>query len=108
VKAHQNDNVAFNKLSQKSQLNCICDHLAKQHISKSVQWQQQDSYLFPLEPIAIFITGAKLLSDAGQQICFHAHCQLAKALFLQKQILSGNGVKEVGWEPVHDTLHSVL
>jgi hypothetical protein len=47
------------------------------------------------------------LSSAGQQIHFHAHRQLAKALFLWKQILSGNGFKEVGWELVHATLHSV-
>jgi hypothetical protein len=40
VKAHQDDNVAFDKLSQKLQLNCIHDHLAKQRISKSTQPQQ--------------------------------------------------------------------
>ncbi len=84
VIAHQDDNVAFNKLSQKSQLSCICDHLAKQCISESTQQQQQDSYLFPLEPIGIFIKGAKLLSGTGQQISFHVPRQLAKALFLRK------------------------
>ncbi len=40
VKAHQDENVAFDKLSRKLQLNCICDHLAKQHISILVQAQQ--------------------------------------------------------------------
>ncbi len=89
-------------------LNCICDHLAKQRISKSAQQQQQDSHLFPLEPIGIFIKDAKLSSGPGHQICFHVHCELAKALFLRKQILSGDGFKEVGWELVHVTLHSVL
>jgi hypothetical protein len=79
VKAHQDDNVAFNKLSRKLQLNCICDHLAKQRISESTQQQQQDSYLFPLEPIGIFIKGAKLSSGTGQQIRLHAHRQLAKS-----------------------------
>jgi hypothetical protein len=29
VKAHQDDNTTFDKLSRKSQLNCICNHLAK-------------------------------------------------------------------------------
>jgi hypothetical protein len=107
IKAYKDDNVACNKLSWKLQLNCICNHLAKQRISKSAQQQQQDSQLFPLEPISIFIKGTKLSSSTGQQICFHAHCQLAKALFLQKQILSGDGFKEVGWELVHATLYSV-
>jgi hypothetical protein len=108
VKAHQDDNVAFDKLSWKLQINCICNHLAKQRISKSAQLHQQDSPLFPLERNSIFLKGAKLSSDAGQQIRFHMHCQLAKVLFLQKKILSGNGFKEVGWESVHATLHSVL
>jgi hypothetical protein len=96
VKAQQDDNVAYNKLSRKLQLNCNCNHLAKQRISRPVQQQQQNSYLFPLEPIGIFIKGAKLLSSTGQQICFHAHHQLAKALVLWKQILSSNGLEEVG------------
>ncbi len=39
MKAHQDSNVAFNKLCQKLQLNCICNHLVKQRISKSVQQQ---------------------------------------------------------------------
>ncbi len=51
--------------------------------------------------------GAKLLSNAGQQICFHVHCQLAKVHFLGKKILSGDRFEEVGWELVHATLHSV-
>ncbi len=108
VKAHQDDNVAFNKLNRKSQLNCICDHLAKQRISNSAQLQQQDNPIFPLEPFGIFIKGAKLSSDTGQQIRFHAHRQLAKALFLRKKILSGEGFDKVGWDSVHATLHLVL
>jgi hypothetical protein len=30
IKAHQDDNESFDKLSQKAQLNCICNHAAKQ------------------------------------------------------------------------------
>ncbi len=108
VKAHQDDNVTFDKLSRKSQLNCICDHLAKQRISNLAQQQQRNNSLFPLEPISVFIGGTKLSSDTCQLIQFHAHRQLAKALFLQKKILSGNGFHKVGWESVHSTLHSVL
>ncbi len=39
VKAHQDENVAFDKLSRKLQLNCICNHLAKQQISTLAQAQ---------------------------------------------------------------------
>jgi hypothetical protein len=70
--------------------------LVKQRISNLAQLQQRDNLLFPLEPIGVFIKGAKLLSDTGQQIRFHAHCQLAKALFLRKKILSGEGFDKVG------------
>ncbi len=107
VKAHQDDNVAFDKLSRKLQLNCICDHLAKQRISNLAQLQQRGNYLFPLEEIRAFIKGEKLSLDASQQIPFHAHHQLAKMLFLWKKILSGKGFDKVGWDSVHGALHSV-
>ena len=35
IKAHQDDRTSFDKLSQKVQLNCICDHLAKQRVGKA-------------------------------------------------------------------------
>ncbi len=66
VKAHQDDNVAFDKLSRKLQLNCICNHLAKQHISDLAQLQQRGNYLFPLKEIRAFIKGKKLSLDASQ------------------------------------------
>ncbi len=50
----------------------------------------------------------KLSPDAGQQMRFHAHHQLARAMFLREKILSGKGFDEVGWDSVHATLHSVL
>jgi hypothetical protein len=108
VKAHQDDNVAFDKLSRKSQLNSICNHLAKQRISNSAQLQQRRSYLFPLKKIGAFIKGKKLSLDASQQIRFHAYHQLARTLFLQKKILSGESFDKVGWDSVHGALHSVL
>jgi hypothetical protein len=108
VKAHQNDNVTFDKLSRKLQLNCICDHLAKQRISNLAQLQQRGNYLFPLKEIRAFIKGKKPSLDASQQIRFHAHHQLARMLFLWKKILSGKGFDEVGWDSIHGALHSVL
>ncbi len=108
VKAHQDDNVTFDKLSRKSQLSCICNHLAKQRISNLAQLQQRGKYLFPLKEIGAFIKGKKLSLDASLQIRFHAHHQLARKLFLWKKILSGEGFGEVGWDSVHGALHSVL
>jgi hypothetical protein len=96
------------ELRRKLQLNCICNHLAKQRISNSSQLQQHGNYLFPLEEIGAFIKGERLSLDTSQQIRFHAHHQLARTLFLRKKILFGEGFDEVGWDSVHGPLHSVL
>jgi hypothetical protein len=53
--AHQDNTTAFNKLSRKLQLNCICDHLTKQLLSDGVIKPKGGSQLFPLEPIGIFM-----------------------------------------------------
>ncbi len=99
--------MAFNKLSRKSQLNCICNHLAKQCLSEeAIEWKG-GSQLFPLEPIRIFIGAAKLSSETGPLLRFHTHRQLSRSLFHQRQILSCDEFKEVNWEAVHRTLHLV-
>ncbi len=107
VKAHQDDKTAFDKLSRKSQLNCICDHLAKKRLSEEAIKQKGGSQLFPLEPIRIFIGAAKLSSETGPLLQIHAHRQLARSLFHQRQILLCDEFKEVNWDAVHRTLHLV-
>ena len=107
MKAHQDDKTAFDKLSRKSQLNCICDHLAKQRLSEEAIEQKGGSQLFLLEPIRIFIGAAKLSSETGPLLQFHAHQQLARSLFHQRQLLLHDKFEEVDWEAVHRTLHSV-
>ncbi len=97
----------FEKLSRSSQLNCICDHLAKQQLSDGEAKPKGGNQLFPLEPIGIFVGGEKLSSEAGPLLQFHAHCQLARSLFHWKKILSRDEFEEVDWESVHRTLHSV-
>ncbi len=107
VKAHQDDTTPFEKLSRSSQLNCICDHLAKQRLIDGEAEPKGGSQLFPLEPIGIFVGGEKLSSEAGPLLRFHAHRQLARSLFHRKKILSRDEFEEVDWELVHRTLHSV-
>ena len=65
VKAHQDDTTSFDKLSRSLQLNCICDHLAKQRLSDGEPEPKGGSQLFPLEPIGIFLGGEKLSSETG-------------------------------------------
>jgi hypothetical protein len=107
IKAHQDDTTAFDKLSRKLQLNCICNHLAKQCLSDGVIEPKGGSQLFPLEPIGIFMGAEKLLSETGPLLQFHAHRQLARSLFHWKKILLHDKFEEVDWESVHKTLHLV-
>ena len=65
VRAHQDDSTPFKNLSRKAQLNCICDHTAKQRIAIDGSGHHQSGRLFPLEPIGMFIQGEKLTSDTG-------------------------------------------
>jgi hypothetical protein len=68
IKAHQDDNVLFDKLSQKAQLNCICDHEAKQIIAADGMEGAIPGWMFPLEPIGLFVCGEKMTSETGEQI----------------------------------------
>ena len=107
MKAHQDDTTLFDKLSRSLQLNCICDHLAKQHLSDGVHESKGVSQLFLLEPIGIFVGGKKLSSETRPLLQFYAHHQLARGLFHRKKILLRDEFEEVDWESVHRALHLV-
>ncbi len=107
VRAHQDDNTLFNKLSRNSQLNCICDHLPKQCISDGEFKPRGSRLLFPLEPIGITVGGEKLSSKTGDLLWFHAHRQLARTFFHQRGILTWEAFNKVDWESLHKTLHAV-
>ena len=87
VKVHQDDTSSFDKLSRSLQLNCICDHLAKQRLSNGVHKSKGVSQLFLLEPIGIFVGGKKLSSETGPLLRFYTNHQLARGLFHWKKIL---------------------
>jgi hypothetical protein len=107
VKVHLDGTTLFKKLSRSSQLNCICNHLAKQHLSDGEPEPKGSRLLFPLEPIGITVGEEKLSSETGPLLRFHAHCQLARNLFHRKGILLHDKFDEVDWESVHRTLHTV-
>jgi hypothetical protein len=70
IKAHQEDQKAFSSLSRKAQLNCICDHAAKQRIAADGLDTTTSCRMFPLKPIGIFVGGQKITSKSGGHICF--------------------------------------
>jgi hypothetical protein len=53
IKAHHDDNVSFDKLCPKAQLNCICDHAAKQRIATDWMDGAIPDRMFPLKPIGL-------------------------------------------------------
>ncbi len=108
VKGHQDNLVSFANLSQKAQLNCICDHTAKQQIALNGSDSPVPGRMFPLETIGIFVNGEKMTSDIGGQIRFWAHCQLALSYYNNPGILSHKQFDDINWPSVHGTLHKLL
>ncbi len=107
VRAHQDDSTTFVQLSRKVQLNCICDHAAKQRIAIDSANVPVPSQMFPLEPIGIFVNGEKMMSETGGQIQFWAHHQLAQEFYHDQKILSNVQFNVVDWNSVHRTLHNL-
>ncbi len=104
VAAHQDDNKAWDNMSQASQLNALCDTLASPAI-----WSRNVTCLppqqgFPLEPICMFVWGKKITSDTGAQIWFAAGREVARSFFHERSILSTDAFDEVDWPSIHRTL----
>jgi hypothetical protein len=107
IKAHQDDNKSFAQLSRKAQLNCICNHAAKQRITIDGAERSALSRMFLLESIGLFVNGEKMTSDTGSHIRFWAHYQLAREFYKDQKILSYHQFDKVDWSSVHRTLHNL-
>jgi hypothetical protein len=107
VRAHQDDGTLFKNLSRKAQLNCICDHIAKQRIA--IDWSEsgRSGRMFPLEPIGMFSQGEKLTSNTGKLLWFWAHRQLARTYYHSKGIISHDQFDETDWWLLQKTLLSL-
>ncbi len=90
------------------QLNCICDHAAKQRIAINGSNNPISGWMFPLEPIGAFVDGKKMMSETGGQIRFWAHRQLARDYFRDQNILSHIQFDAISWPSIHCTLHDQL
>ena len=107
VRAHQDDATSFKKLSRKAQLNCICDHTAKQRIAADGSGSERPERMFPLEPIGMFVNGGKLTSDTGDTLRFWAHRQIARRYYHSKGIISHDQFDETDWGSLQSTLTSL-
>ncbi len=68
IRAHQDDTTSFKKLSRKAQVNCICNHAAKQRIAIDGAGGSTDGRMFPLDTIGMFVQRGKLTSDTGNTL----------------------------------------
>jgi hypothetical protein len=107
VKAHQDDNRAYDSLPRDAQLNCQMDYHAKRAIHEAYAPQDIPTRRFPLEPICVFLGRNKLTSDKGERLRFWAHRQLAKSHFHEKSILFANQFDMVDWDSIHTALRRV-
>ncbi len=107
IKAHQDDNVSFNKLSRKAQLNCICNHTAKQRIAMDGTEGAIPGQMFPLKPICLFVRGKKMTSETGGWICFWVQHQLVGTFYNDWKILCHEQFDSVDWMSIHRTLHDM-
>ena len=55
IKAHQDNQTAFQTLYRKAQLNCICDHAATFGIAADGQERLATRKMFPLEPVGVYV-----------------------------------------------------
>jgi hypothetical protein len=68
IRAHQDDNTSFNMLSQKAQLNSICNYAAKQRIATDGIEGDTPGRMFPLKPIGLFVHREKMTSKTRGRI----------------------------------------
>jgi hypothetical protein len=107
IKAHQDDNVSFNKLSRKAQLNCICNHTAKQRIATERMEGAIPGQMFPLNPIGLFVQGKNMSSETGGRIHFWVQHQLARTFYNDWKMLCHEQFDSVEWMSIHCTLHNL-
>jgi hypothetical protein len=97
----------FDKLSRRAQLNCICDHAAKQRLSLDGMEDETHGGLFPLESIGVFVGTQKMTSDTGNDIQYWAQRQLAKKYYGHRKNLTPTQFDCIDWVSVHRTLHKL-
>jgi hypothetical protein len=108
VKAHQDDRKGWEEMMERpAQMNCGCDHGAKDKIYSTVEEGVQRQREFPLEPLALFVGGEKVTTESGSLIRFEAHQKEAKAVMLERKVLDPSTFEEVAWRHVHRTLHDL-
>ena len=68
--AHQDDHDEYSKLLRPAQLNCLCDGMAKGVVWGWVGEDLPPQRVFPLEPMAVYVSADKMTTDSGGDLRF--------------------------------------
>ena len=102
------DKLSWDQLSLEQQLNCLCDSLAKESVSRYISNQKssvtRSQRLLPKEAAGLFVQGTKLTSDPTSALCYLLGKHSAKHFLCSAQGWTAQQFDEVGW----DWLHTVL
>ena len=108
VHSHMDDKLSWEQLSLEQQLNCQCDTLAKESVSRYILNQTsnvtRNQRLLPKEAAGIFVQGTKLTSDPTTALRYLLGKHAAKHFLCSEQGWTAEQFDEVGW----DWLHTVL
>ena len=102
VKAHQDDHDGCDVLERPSQLNCLCNGMAKGVVWGLAGEEYPIQKMFPLELLTIFIRKDKLTTDMVGELRFWVQNQIAETVFDKLSLVSPEQFHEVAWRHVHD------
>jgi hypothetical protein len=111
VYGHMDQHLPWLQLNLTQQLNCVCNSLAKQAVTKAIidGYQEGQAQLLPREDIALIVWGDKVTGNISGPICFHASKAVARKYHLHQQKKgkwTHEQFEEVNWEHLDLALKS--
>jgi hypothetical protein len=111
VYGHMDQHLLWSQLNLTQQLNCVCNSLAKQAVTKAIidGYQEGQAQLLPREDIALIVWGDKVTGNISGPIHFHTSKAVARKYHLhqrKKGKWTHEQFKEVNWEHLDLALKS--
>ncbi len=103
--------LSWSQLSLTQQLNCVCDTLAKQAVTRAIIKGYNDGHtqLLPQEDVALIVWGDKVTGNISGPLCFHASKAVARKYHIhqwKKGKWTHEQFDEVDWEHLDLALKS--
>ena len=106
VKAHQDDTMEWDQMTQMEQLNCRVDKLAKKALIAVVVSQDYIKSYFPFEQIRVVVGGTKITASPTTALAKHWAYNTAKKLYHENELIHKNDFHLVWWDGVEKVLLS--